>query len=94
MIRQFVMGAGLACAGLALAGCSQDRPVIVLPPADLATCLPEPEAPEIPARDGTTETQDKRDVLTLDYILNLRTWGGDCASKVAGLAEWRAAAGN
>lgn len=75
-------------ATFALAACGQPRPVIVAPPAELATCALMPPAPDLPPQ--SLETQRERDVMTLDYILALRTAYADCASKVAGLAAWRA----
>lgn len=74
---------------LALTACGP-RPVrLVLPPASLATCAGEPQAPALPGR----EKQAERDALTLDYILGLRSAWGDCKSKVDGLAAWRERAG-
>lgn len=73
---------------IALAACGQPRPVIVAPPAELATCALMPPAPDLPVQ--TPETQRERDLMTLNYILALRTAYADCASKVAGLAAWRA----
>lgn len=70
----------------------QERSVLILPPADLATCADEPAAPEIPAA-TTSEAQAVRDTAVLGYILALRAAGGDCRAKVKGLAEWRAEAG-
>ena len=64
-------------------GCGQARPVLALPPAELATCATEPETPVL-GPPGIA-----RDRIVLDYMLALRTWGGDCAAKVAGLAAWR-----
>lgn len=72
-----------------LTACAPARPVVVLPPADLATCAAEPPAPSLPDRDGTDETQLRRDTLTLDYILSLVGAGSDCRAKVRGLKAWR-----
>lgn len=35
------------CAVLALAACGQPEPVLILPPAELATCADEPAAPDL-----------------------------------------------
>lgn len=71
-------------APLALAACGQPQPMPILPPAELATCANEPTPPELPGKDQQAE----RDRLTLDFILNLRSAGNDCRSKVHGLATW------
>jgi hypothetical protein len=63
--------------------------VLVLPPAELAECAPEPPAPDLPAR----EFQMARDLLVFDYILALREAGGDCRAKVNGLRVWMDEAG-
>ena len=73
----------------ALAACGQPRPVIVLPPAELATCAEEPLAPDLPGRDQ----QDARDELVLSYVLDLRSAYGDCRARVDGLAAWVKEAG-
>lgn len=78
---------------LLLTGCGPERPRLSLPPAELATCAGEPEAPELPARDGSPEVQSIRDQLALMYVLALRSAWGDCHAKVDGLRAWRAAAG-
>lgn len=72
---------------VALAACGQPRPVIIAPPAELATCALMPDAPDLPVQ--SPETQRERDLATLAYILALRTAYADCASRVAGLAKWR-----
>lgn len=72
---------------LNLAACQQPRPVVVLPPAELATCAAMPAPPSLP--DQSPETQRERDVLVLEYVLALREAWADCAGKVAGLARWR-----
>jgi hypothetical protein len=72
---------------LALAACQQPRPVVVLPPAELATCAAMPTAPSLPVQ--SPETQRERDILILGYILALRTAHADCFAKVSGLARWR-----
>jgi len=81
------LAATILCA-LALTACGQERPRIALPPADLATCAGEPLAPALPPRDGSELVQAVRDALTLDYILDLRSAGGDCRAKVLGLKAW------
>lgn len=85
----------LICASFAtLTACGQKEvPVLILPPAELATCADEPDAPELPSKDGTGETQLLRDTMTLDFILAFRSAWGDCKSKVDGLAAWRDSAG-
>lgn len=74
---------------IALAACQQPRPVIIAPPAELATCAAMPDAPDLPAKDGTDATQLVRDQLILEYVLALRTAHADCFAKVVGLARWR-----
>lgn len=69
---------------LALTGCGQARVETVKPPAALLTCADEPVAPELPGRDE----QARRDALTLDYVLALRSAWGDCSAKVAGVRAW------
>ena len=68
---------------LALTACGQERPQIVLPPADLAVCSAEPETPILPPP-GV-----ERDRVVLEYVLDLREAWADCAAKVAGLKAWR-----
>jgi hypothetical protein len=70
-------------AAILLTGCA-NSPRLVLPPADLATCAGEPQAPALPERDGT----NARDLLMLDYVLAWRSAWGDCSAKVAGLNAW------
>lgn len=72
-------------APLALAACQPAKPVLILPPAELATCAAEPVAPAIPGQDQQAE----RDRLVFEYLLALRAAGGDCRAKVNGLATWR-----
>ena len=79
----------LCLAPILLAGCTKEVPVSILPPPELATCADMPESPNIPSRDGTSETQRVRDQLTLDYVLGLRTAYGSCRSKVDALKVWR-----
>ena len=75
--------------------CGDDRPVTVLPPADLAICAEEGDAPALPAQDWTASLdtirsiQLDRDLMIRDYIFDLRLTGGDCRAKVKGLATWR-----
>jgi len=81
-----------------LTACGQDRPVLILPAADLAECAMEPPAPELPPVDWSSVAtarpiQLQRDLATLSYILSLRSAWGDCRAKVGGLASWRAEAG-
>lgn len=87
----------ILCA-LALTGCGQTVRLQPLP-ADLTRCAEEPEPPALPARDGKQGfdldlVQAERDRLTLDYILALRSWGGDCQAKVKGAAAWNARVSN
>lgn len=84
---QIAQPATISCMLLALTACTP-RPAVVLPPADLATCADEPQAPSLPERDGTDETQLRRDTMTLDYILALVGAGADCRAKVQGLKMW------
>lgn len=78
-----------AIGSLMLASCGQPKPVLILPPATLATCADEPPAPDLPVRDGTAATQNRRDLVMRDGYLALRTAYGDCKAKVNGLAVWR-----
>jgi len=75
---------------LASTACHETRIEKVPVPPELTTCMAEPEAPVIPARDGTDATQLQRDKLTLGYILGLIEAGGDCRSRVAGVRAWNA----
>jgi hypothetical protein len=82
---------------MACAACDE-RVRIALPPADLAECAAEPQAPDLPPQNWTDlgiarAIQHERDIATLDYITGLRSWAGDCQSKVAGLRAWRETAG-
>lgn len=80
-------------APLALAACNDPHPVLILPPAELATCADEPQAPDLPARDGTDETQLLRDQMMLTAYLAMRSAWGDCKSKTQGLRRWMDSAG-
>lgn len=73
---------------LCLTACNTPRPRIVKPPVELQTCAAEPAAPNLPERDGTDETQIRRDTMVLEYVLNLRSAYGDCLAKVAGIKAW------
>ena len=57
---------------------------IATPPPELLSCTPLPDAPVLPGKD----MQDARDLLTLDYILGIRSAYADCAGKLAGVARW------
>lgn len=59
---------------------------LTTPPAELLTCEAMPPAPDLPAQ--TPETQRARDMLTLGYILALRTAYGSCAGNLAGVRAW------
>ena len=91
--------AAMILSGLALTACTKEqRPRIVLPPADLAVCASEPDVPALPVQDWTgidaaKATQLLRDTMMLDYVLALRSAWGDCRAKVDGLAAWRAGVG-
>lgn len=67
-----------------LKACRQERPAIVKPPADLLVCADEPVVPDLPVRDQ----QAKRDAMTPDYVLALRSAWEDCFAKVAGVRAW------
>ncbi len=85
---------------LALLCASCDGKVrLALPPAELARCADEPQAPDLPAFDWASVETAKpiaqaRDMMMLAYALDLRSAWGDCSSKVAGLAAWRETAGD
>lgn len=59
---------------------------IATPPAEYLTCDPMPKAPELPPQ--SVETQRARDLLTLSYILALRTAYGSCAGNIAAINAW------
>ena len=87
----------ILCA-LGLTACGPKKVRLSPLPAELTSCAEEPAAPQIPARDGAAgplleQIQQERDRLTLDYILNLRSWGGDCQAKVKGAAAWNRTVG-
>lgn len=80
-----------------------ERPRIVLPPAELATCADGPRAPSLPvipwgsALEAVTgadavailkPVMQARDKATLDYILAGRSAWGDCRAKVNGVRAW------
>ena len=72
----------------------KEVPVLILPPAELAVCAEDEAAPDLPAIDwASVQTAmpivKERGRLTLEYILSLKTTGGDCRAKVKGLATWR-----
>ena len=82
---------------MGLAACDKPAPVLIAPPADLATCADEPAAPDLATRPSVEMLADfatyqavqaERDLATLDYILSLRSAFGDCRAKVDGLARW------
>lgn len=75
---------------IGFSACTPERPVTVLPPVSLTSCADMPDAPDLPARDGTTAIEQARDQLMLAYVLALRSAYGDCRAKVDGLDEWRA----
>ena len=78
--------------GLTLTACGpKEVPVFTLPPAELAVCADEPNAPDLPPL--SAENQRIRDEMVLEYILDLRSAYGDCAAKVMGLKVWRDTAG-
>ena len=92
------MAATIPCAML-LTACGPKPVRIALPPAELATCADEPEAPSLPPVDWSSvelarPVQQVRDNLLLAYILQFRTAWGSCRSKVDGLAAWRETAGD
>lgn len=70
-------------APLALAAC-QPQPTLILPPAELSSCAAEPGAPSLLPE----FTQAERDKIVLEYLLALRSAGGDCRARVNGLATW------
>lgn len=78
--------AGAAFTLLNLSACTPERVRIATPPAELLTCDPIPDVPTLP--DQTPETQRARDLLTLGYILALRTAYGACAGNLAGVRAW------
>ena len=92
----------ICLAPIALAACAEPRPVLVLPPVELTQCADEPVPPSLEPRPPLVmlsdiapylEAQQRRDLATLEYILQLRTYAGDCKAKTNGLAAWLDAAG-
>lgn len=86
--------ATIPCA-LGLASCGNPRVEIVKPPVALTSCAKEPASPDLPAQNwSSADTAHPialaRDRMMLAYVLALRTWGGDCAGKVAGIRAWAA----
>lgn len=82
---------------LALTACAERVRLSPLP-ADLTHCAEEPEAPALLAQDWTDLQRAKaiqitRDTSMLDYVLGLRSWGGDCQAKVAGAKAWNETVG-
>jgi len=82
---------------LALTACGEHLRLSPLP-ADLTQCSAEPEAPALPGQDWSSvdtarAAQFIRDTMTLDYILALRSAGGDCRAKVKGAKAWNDSVG-
>lgn len=73
---------------MGLTACGEPVPVVLTPPPHLLECADEPPPPELPERDGTKETQDRRDTLMLDGYLRLRSAYGDCKADVKGVKVW------
>ena len=73
---------------IALSACTQKPVRIAVPPAQYLTCAPLPPAPDLPERDGTAETQNRRDLLMLDGYLSLRSAYGSCKASVDGVRAW------
>ena len=81
MIRRAIL---VGVTSVTLASCGQERPAIAKPPLALLSCADEPVAPDLPPRG----MQDQRDVMTLEYILGLRSAWGSCKAAVAGVKAW------
>ena len=73
---------------IALSACTQKPVRIAVPPPQYLTCADLPKAPDLPERDGTAETQDRRDLLMLDGYLSLRSASGSCKASVDGVRAW------
>lgn len=78
-----------------LTSCGNDRPAIAKPPVALLTCADEPDAPELPPVDWAMgvaadiqRVQAKRDAMTLEYLLAMRSAWGDCRAKVVAVKAW------
>lgn len=71
----------------ALSACDE-RVRIATPPVDLLTCQAMPVAPDLPERDGTDAAQSKRDEMTLDFVLELRSAYASCAGNLLGVKRW------
>lgn len=84
-MRGMLLTGVMMLSGLLLTGCGQDRVRVALPPVELTECAEEPLVPDLPGR----EDQARRDAMTLEYLLSLRSAWGDCKSRVAGLKGWR-----
>lgn len=91
--RARLLGIAAILSATGLTACGNERVRLASVPVELTFCAKEPAAPDLPARDGTEAVQVERDRLTLDYVLALRSWAGDCAAKVAGVAAWNAKLG-
>lgn len=75
------------------ASCAE-KPVLVLPPAELADCSGEPTAPDLPAIDWSSvgaarPIVELRDGMMLAYALAFRTAWGDCKADTEALGVWR-----
>lgn len=79
-----IRATSVVLAALPLAACAPAKPVLILPPASLATCADAPAVPETLPPQGTKE----RDNATLAIWLAEREAGTDCRSRVAGLRAW------
>jgi hypothetical protein len=94
---RLLLAAMIPCA-LALTGCGKTAVRLSPLPAELTSCADEPLAPALPPRPNflgadfdpveADRRQAERDRLTLDYVLALRSWGGDCKAKVQGAKAW------
>jgi hypothetical protein len=76
-----------------LTACEPKRIEIVKPPVALTECADEPAAPSLPPVDWSSveaarPVQQRRDGMTLDYLLALREAWGDCSADVAGVKAW------
>lgn len=84
-----------ACAGLGSSDLPERPAARIDAPENRLTVREEPLAPDLPAIDWTSTGTARRIVLdrdeaTLDYILDLREWGGQCYADIAGLKAARA----
>lgn len=76
-----------------LTACGGERVVVVKPPVELTQTVAVPQAPVLPAVDwadpiAAKEVARTRDLLTLDYVLDLVRAVGLANAKIEGVRAW------